>query len=214
VLTILPLGIIFGSMLTVKAFVFRYVLWTALGVSVLAASILYRLTRGSAAAAGTAIIVLLLVFAAKTAMAIRSGLHLRAAEPLKSLLAHAPLDGTPILIADPHKFVELSYYGDASLRPRLVYAVSPELANRYTNVDTDELLLSALERRTSLHITPYEQFVRTYRRFLLAANAEDWLVWQLQQSGYRVSLMSKSWEPGIFSVVFSARGDLVACTSH
>jgi hypothetical protein len=208
VLTLLPILIIAGSMLTVKAFVDRYVLWTVLGVSVLAATILLRITRGSTVAAGSAIIFLLLAFGAKTVVGIRNGLHLREAEPLKRLLADAPSDGTPILIADHHKFVELSYYGDVNVRPRLVYAVSPELAIRYTNVDTGELVLTALEHRSSLHIVPYRDFVRTYHRFLLAADAEDWLVWQLQQSGYRVSLISRGWEPGLFEVNAAEHGEL------
>src|SRR6185312_13025627 len=96
--------------------------------------------------------------------------------------------------------VVLSYYGDAKLRSRLVYVASPDLERYYTGIDTGDLLLSALARRTPLHVVKYQDFIKRHRRFLLAANAQDWLVWQFSRSGFHVTIEDSHWEPGLFKV--------------
>jgi hypothetical protein len=46
----------------------------------------------------------------------------------------------------------------------------------------------------------YDDFVKHHQRFLLAANAQDWLVWQFSRSGFHVNLVEPHWEPGLFEV--------------
>ena len=212
-LIVLPVAIIVGSMLTIKAFVDRYVMLAVLGFSALAAALLCRIARANAAVAISGIVLLLLGFAGKAAIGIKNAPRLHDSEALSRMLPNAPDDGSPILVANHHQFVELSYYGNASFRNRLVYAASPELSDRYTGNDTGELVLDALSRYTQLRITTYEDFIRTNTRFLLAANADDWLVWQLGRSGYRVSLISEGWQPGLFEVEATGQSKLAKSDS-
>jgi hypothetical protein len=212
-LIVLPVAIIVGSMLTIKAFVDRYVMLAVLGFSALAAALLCRIARANAAVAVFGIVLLLLGFSGKAAIGLKNAPRLHDSEALSRMLPNAPDDGSPILVADHHQFVELSYYGNASFRNRLVYAASPELSDRYTGNDTGELVLDALSRYTSLRITTYEDFIRTNTRFLLAANADDWLVWQLGRSGYRVSLISEGWQPGLFEVEATGQSKLAKSDS-
>jgi hypothetical protein len=47
---------------------------------------------------------------------------------------------------------------------------------------------------------PYQGFVKNHRHFLLAANAQDWLVWHFNRSGFRVTVKGTHWEPGLLEV--------------
>jgi hypothetical protein len=115
-------------------------------------------------------------------------------------LANVPADPAPILVADSHIFMELAYYEDPKVRGRLVYALSPELERRYTNTDTTALIFSALRHRAPLPMPDYKAFLALNKRFLLAANGNDWIVWNLIASGYRVIPLQGRWSPGVFLV--------------
>jgi hypothetical protein len=199
-MAVLPVIVVLGSLITINTFVDRYLVWTVPGFAALGAALLYRITRGSALAAASVIALLLVGFAGAGAVGILEAPHLRESQPVLNSLATAPADPAPIVIADHHVFMELSYYADPKLRSRLVYVVSPNLERSYTGIDTGDLLLSALARHSSLRIVKYEDFVRDNKRFLLAANAEDWLVWQFSRSGFHVNLLEPRWEPGLFEV--------------
>jgi hypothetical protein len=162
--------------------------------------VLYRTTRGSAAAAASVAVLLLAGFGGGSVAQIVKAPYLRDAEAMRMALSAAPAEPAPIVVADHHIFVVLSYYGDAKLRSRLVYVASPNLERYYTGIDTGDLLLSALGRRTPLHVVPYQDFVKNHPHFLLAANAQDWLVWHFNRSGFRVTVKDTHWEPGLFEV--------------
>lgn len=206
-MTVLPVIVVLGSLITIKTFVDRYLVWTAIGFAIMGAALLYRITRGSALAAASVIVLLLVGFAAAEVVAISRASRLRESQPVLDALADAPADVVPIVIADHHAFMELSYYADPKLRSRLVYVASPHLERSYTGIDTGSLLLSALARHTSLHIVTYDNFVKHNSRFLLAANAQDWLLWQFNRSGCEVKLLEPRWEPGLFEVEIPARKD-------
>jgi hypothetical protein len=200
VMAVLPVIVVLASLVTIKTFVDRYMVWTVVGFAALGAAILYRITRGNVLSAAGVVALLLVGFAGASAVGIIRAPRLRESTLVKDELATAPSDPAPIVIANHHVFMELSYYGDPKLRSRLVYVVSPSLERSYTGIDTGDLLLSALARHTSLTIVNYDDFVKRNRRFLLAANAEDWLVWQFSRSGFDVNLMEPHWEPGLFKV--------------
>jgi hypothetical protein len=204
-MALLPAIVVFGSMLTIKTFVDRYLVWTVTGFAILGAALLYRITRGSALAAASVIVLLLGAFAAASAAGILKSSHLRESQPVLTELMRLPAGSTPIVIADHHAFMELTYYAPRELRSRIVYVVSPSMERAYTGTDTGDLLLSALARHTSLPIVTYDEFVRRNKHFLLVARAEDWLVWKFDRSGYHVELLEPHWEPGLFDVAIPAR---------
>lgn len=199
-MAVLPVIVVLGSLVTIETFVDRYLVWTVIGFAILGAALLYRITRGNALAATSVIVLLLAGFAAAEVVEIGKASRLRESQPVLDALASAPSDPAPIVIANHHAFMELSYYAGPELRSRLVYVVSPNLERSYTGIDTGDLLLSALARHTSLHIVTYDDFVKHNSRFLLAANAQDWLVWQFSRSGCEVKLLQPQWEPGMFEV--------------
>jgi hypothetical protein len=199
-MAVLPVVVVLGSLFTVKTFVDRYLVWTVAGFAVLGAALLYRITRGSAIAAASVITLLLAGFVASSAVGILKSSHLRESQPVLSELARVPRGLTPIVIADHHVFMELTYYAPQDLRSRIVYVVSPGMERSYTGIDTGDLLLSALARHTSLPIVTYDDFVRRNKHFILAADAEDWLVWHFERSGYQVKLTTPHWAPGLFEV--------------
>lgn len=201
-MAVLPIVIVLGSMFTIKTFVDRYLVWTIIGFASLGAALLYRITRGSTTAAASVIALLLAGFAATSAAGIRKAPHLRESQAVRDELATAPAGTMPIVIADHHAFMELSYYADPRVRNRLVYVVSPGLERTYTGIDTGDLLMSGVARHTSLRIVKYDDFIKDHRQFLLAANAQDWLVWQFSRSGFHVKLLEPRWEPGLFEVTW------------
>lgn len=204
-MALLPVIVVLGSLLTIKTFVDRYLVWTVTGLAILGAALLYRITRGSALAAASVMVLLLAAFAAASASGILKSSRLRESQPVLTELTRLPQSPTPIVIADHHAFMELTYYAPQELRSRLVYVVSPSMERTYTGTDTGDLLLSGLARHTSLPIVTYDEFVRRNKHFLLAARAEDWLVWQFDRSGYQVKLLEPHWEPGLFDVAIPAR---------
>lgn len=108
-MAVLPVMAVLGSLVTTKTFVDRYVVWTVVGVAGLGAALLHRITRGSALAAASALVLLLAAFATSLAAGILKSSHLRESQPVLTAIARLPRDSTPIVIADHHVFMELTY---------------------------------------------------------------------------------------------------------
>jgi hypothetical protein len=195
-----PALVVLISMLTTNTFTTRYVAWAVAGFSIAAAAAAFRACRGNSLTAFAAGGLLLMALCARIGIHLISPALLREGQPVADVLRQAGADAQPIVVADHHAFMELAYYAPAPLRQRLVYAASPELSRMYTNVDTGELLLSALRYRTRLNIQNYGDFVSGNSHFLLAAGAGDWLIWHLVRSGYRVVPVRAQWNLGLFEV--------------
>ena len=93
----------------------------------------------------------------------------------------------PILIANAHVFMELSYYLSSPLRERLVFPLSRDLDLKYRGFDTDALTLGPLSRRAPIRVKAYEELLAENKSFLLAAFEHDYLAQHLTAAGYRVS---------------------------
>ena len=110
-------------------------------------------------------------------------------------------DGTePIVVADSHVFMELSYYAEGRIRERLIYPVSRDLELRYLGRDTASLLLTALSHRTKLHIIEYDAAVAAQPRFFLAALPDNYLPQELIKAGYRVLPIGPPMRPVLYEV--------------
>jgi hypothetical protein len=114
------------------------------------------------------------------------------------------------VIAYDHAFMELSYYAEPRLRGRLYYLLSQKLELQHRGSDLDHLLLSAVGKRTKLHILGLDDFLRTHPRFLLAAGDKDYLPEAMAQAGY---CLAPAAAPGVYQVEARRSGD-TGCVGH
>jgi hypothetical protein len=192
-LAVMPPVVVVVSMYTTNAFVERYILWAVIGFAVLAGAGLCTVVRGRAAA-GVALVALSL--AAIVRLELRPLIQLpvlRDGEEVRRELTAIETDNAePIVVANAHVFMELTYYLGPPIRERLVYALSRELDLKYRGYDTDALSLGPLAQRTQIAIRPYEQILAVNTRFLLAATEEDYLPQHLAAVGYRVTPVGRA----------------------
>lgn len=187
-LVLLPPVVIVVSMFTTHAFFERYLLWTVIGFSVLGAAGLAAVAR-SRPAAGIALIVIAIAAMARLEIGPLFGAPiLPTAEPVRQELNRLASDGSePIVVANAHAFMELSYYLDLPLRDRLVFPLSRDLDLKYRGFDTDALTLDPLSRIAPIRVKAYEEILAESKTFLLAAFEHDYLPQHLTASGYRVT---------------------------
>jgi hypothetical protein len=131
---------------------------------------------------------------------VRERPALRAGEAVRQALASLPDGAEPIVVADSHVFLELSYYAESRIRERLIYPVSCDLELRYFGNDTAPLLLTALSHRTKLHIIGYDAVIASQKRFVLAALRNNPLPRDLIKAGYRVVPIGSSVAPVLYEV--------------
>jgi hypothetical protein len=187
--SLMPFFVVVLSKSTTHVFVSRYVLWAVPGFAVLVAALLCRAARGGAAV-GVSLLALLVAMAAVDEVSylrhVRERPALREGEVVRQALASLP-DGTePIVVADIHVFMELSYYAESRIRERLIYPVSRDLQLRYLGYDTGSLQLTALSHRTQLHVIGYDAVIAAHPRFVLAAMPNHYLPRHLIKAGYQV----------------------------
>jgi hypothetical protein len=185
---LLPPVVIVLSMYTTNVFFERYILWTVIGFSVLGAAALSAAVRGRPAV-GVALIVVAIAAMARLEIGPLFGPPvLPTAEGVRRELNNFAKDGLePIVVANAHAFLELSYYLGSPLRERLVFPLSRDLDLKYRGFDTDALTLGPLGRRGLVRVTAYEEILAEHKSFLLAAFEHDYLPQHLTAAGYRVT---------------------------
>ncbi|HET9217269.1 MAG TPA: glycosyltransferase family 39 protein, partial [Terriglobia bacterium] len=183
-LVVLPTGVILTSLLTVKMFVDRYVLWSAIGMGISLAVLLHRGLRDSQLAAGLLLLPLLLWSYQTVRARAPSGLQHSGSLQQQIQAAHA--EPAPIVVPHLHHFMEIWFYSNDEIRSRLIYFVSPDLEFHYKKSDTASLLMSALRRHVPIGVEDYEAFIRANPRFIVAGDGEgDWIVPHLRASNFR-----------------------------
>jgi hypothetical protein len=187
-LVLMPPAVIVLSMYTTQAFIERYILWTVIGFALLGAADLSVLVRGRAAV-GVALIGITIASIARLEIGpLLETPILRTAEGLRQELDTMARDGTePIVVANAHAFMELSYYLDPPLRERLVFPLSRDLDLKYRGFDTDALTLGPLGQRGQIRVKAYDDILAENKRFVLAATQNDYLPQHLAAAGYRVT---------------------------
>ena len=196
----MPFCAVAFSMFATHVFVERYVLWAGTGIAVLVVAALGAVTVGRSAVGVSLLVFLAAQIAITEAHALRDRPALREAEGVQQELATLPDGPQPIVIADHHVFIELSYYAAPRLRERLIYPLSRDLDLRYFGTDTGQLVFAALSHRTNLHIIAYDAVLAAHPRFVLAAGTGDYLPWHLVMAGYRVVPIGSSVPPVLFEV--------------
>ena len=187
-LVLLPPVVIVVSMYTTHVFSERYILWAVIGFALLGAAGLSAAVRGRPAAALVLIAIAIVSMARLEIGPLIETPTLRTAEALLQELDKTAGDSSePIVVANAHAFMELSYYLGSPLRERLVFPLSRELDLKYRGFDTDALTLGPLSRIAPIRVKAYEEILAESKSFLLAAFEHDYLPQHLTQAGYRVT---------------------------
>ena len=131
-----------------------------IGFAVLGAAGLSAAVRGRAAV-GVALIAIAIAATARLEIEPVFGAPvLPTAEGMRQELDKLATDGSePIVVANAHAFMELSYYLDPPLRERLVFPLSRDLDLKYRGFDTDALTLGPLSRRAPIRVKAYEEIL-------------------------------------------------------
>ena len=199
-LTLAPLCILVLSICITHVFVERYVLWAVTGIAVFAAALLRVAGRGRNALGMSVLGLLLAALAVRESYSLLERPDLVQGQAVFQELASLPDGPKPIVVADHHVFMELSYYAALPLRERLIYPVNRDLDLRYFGFDTGAVLMSALSHRSKLHIMAYDAVLAAHRRFVLAALQKDYLPRQLVATGRRVVPIGSSKPPLLYEV--------------
>jgi hypothetical protein len=185
---LLPAVVIVISMYTTHVFIERYILWTVIAYAVLGAAVLSAAVRGRAAVGVTLIAIAIGSIARLEVGPLIETPVLRTAEGLRQELANIGSDDAqPIVVANAHAFMELSYYLDSPLHGRIVFPLSRDLDLKYRGFDTDVRTLGPLGERGLISVKAYEDILADNKRFLLAATQADYLQQHLVAAGYRVT---------------------------
>ncbi len=200
VLALTPFLVFTLELFTDEIFVTRYVLPSVIGIAVLASAALFRAARGSSFPAASAVMCLGVWLGIITVLPLPLPRHFREGEEIHRLLMHAPAEPVPIVVAHHHRFMEVYFYSEPGVRQRLNFLVNADLERRYTKTDTSSLIFTALRNRSSIPFRDYDAFVAANPKFLLAANNDDWLLWHLQRSGFRVTPVGSYSDPALFEV--------------
>jgi hypothetical protein len=200
VLAFMPILVVAIAQYTTHVFLARYVVWAAIGLAILSASVLYRSTAKQPLLGVAVFAVLLAMFAVGQWRALCEQPTLRQGEAIRRELQFVPKGPQPIVIGYNHAFVELSYYAEPRLRQRLEYPLSRSLELRYRGTDLDYFLLSGLGARTNLHIVNLDSFLQTNPRFMLATTTKDYLPQYLASAGYKLMPIDAKNAPGLYEV--------------
>jgi hypothetical protein len=198
--SLMPLCVIVLAIYTTHMFVSRYVLWALPGVAILLVALLCRVARGRAVVGVSFLGLMVAYVAAAGVKHMLQKPELTKGEAILESLASLPNGTEPIVVADPHVFLELSYYADSRFQKRLVYPVSSALDLRYYGNDTNPIIFTALSHHTKLRIVPYDEVMAAHPRFVLAALDINYMPWHLIESGYRVVPIGSPKIPLLFEV--------------
>ena len=197
---VMPLCVIVLSKYTTHAFLPRYALWAVPAIAVLVTALLCAAVRGKAIVGASMVVILVALISLQEVIGLVRKPVLRQSDAVRQELLSLPDSSEPIVVANTHVFLELSYYLAPPLRDRLIYPVSQNLDLRYHGFDTDALMMSALSHRTQLQIIGYDAVLTAHPHFVLAATPQDYLPSHLVEAGYRVLPISSSQTASLYEV--------------
>jgi hypothetical protein len=172
-----PIGIVMLARMMSGPFVFRYALWSIIGIAILSAIVLHRFARQNAVIGVIVVLALVAGLVSHGVSAFRSGSSLRESQPILDALRTLPPGEEPIVLPDSHAFMELSSYAPADLRRRLVYPICEDQEVRYLGYDTDSLIMTGLKRWTNLNIVSCKDGLYSGRDYFIAGTPTDYLPW-------------------------------------
>jgi hypothetical protein len=210
VLAGLPFLIVSLARFSTGAYTPRYGIATVLGVCILAGWGISVLT------AGRPVIAVLLLAGASGLFAAR-GVHMyhgfaagrNQQQELRQLLADATPADWPLVIGDPHLFVELSHYSpSAPLARRIVYLADPDISLRRTGTNTVDAGLLAMAPISHMRVKPFVQFLESTPQFLTYGYPADfaWIAPELVDRGAEMRIAGLYQDRFLFRVTAPEHG--------
>jgi hypothetical protein len=201
-----------GSMLhTTIAYVPRYGLLSVVGASGLMSWTLAKIMRDRmrSAAVFAAVLAFWLV-AARTREALSD--RRPPAEQITSVystLVDALKEGLPVMVAQPHIFLQADYYLPAQLLDRAYYVADPETEHNYLSQELVDQITIRVARNFPLrsHVVYWNDF-RHNRRFLLHTGKgyDQWAYDRLIREGWRVTVRAHTPDQAVYEVNAPATG--------
>jgi hypothetical protein len=179
------LAVVLGGLTT--AFVPRYALGSVPGICVAIPLLLWRFNtrRGLAE---LALCATLLYFAAASVAASIGRVDAPAVNPVleRPLLVQSLRSPSPTVVSSSLQFLQLWYYADADLKPRMRYLADPAEALKRTGSDTLDRGYLALAERTAVPVLGYDAFVTAHPTFRVYQAGSGWLLEKLAETGATV----------------------------
>ena len=190
----------FAGMLLAKfvthAFTNRYVVVTVVGLGVLFSQAMYTMLRGEFRAAALIALLLVAWFGLLEVRQARAAAHLRdRLETSTVWLQTVDREDLPIVVADPHTFIELSHYAPPVIASHLVYLADPDFARRLLGFSSLERgMLELIGPWFHMNVVPFEQFANSKAPFLIYGYPDlqrfSWVIPALKDRGFRIELQS------------------------
>lgn len=201
-LALLPFVAIVVAKLVTGAYVNRYVISAVLALAVAAALALHRLDRRLVIAGPLAAGVLVAAAVFSSMASIADADDFADERSTTAAFLQEESDGTPVVIASSHEFLELSHDASQHGGTELRYLADPEAALRWLGTDTIELGLVQLQDFAPLQMVDYGRFVATHDRFLLYGEQLDWdwVTDQLRVDGYRFEVLARLGSEPLYEV--------------
>ena len=116
---------------------------------------------------------------------------------MQNLVKSASHDDLPVVVSDPHDFLQIAQYASPELGERLVSVIDPPESVVYVGNDTADKQLAILRSYAPLQIYDFQSFTAEHPVFLLYSGSGglglDWWPRRLQQDGY--TLRSVAFRP-------------------
>jgi hypothetical protein len=181
----------------------RYAISAVIGVGVVTATSLFRISPRNPTIAAAVLIAMAGFLAKQTASYL---LHpefklSEGTQAMRGSLAQIPPDPSPIVVEEDHDFLELGFSATPEVRSRLVFLVDANLSLKYTGTDAPHPQISPWRNRLPFAIRENDEFLTFHPHFFLVHNPQrGWLLWHLARSGYRVTPADDRKPPILFEV--------------
>jgi 4-amino-4-deoxy-L-arabinose transferase-like glycosyltransferase len=173
----------------------RYTLSTVLGFSLAGGYVLPQIKRSSVVL--LAVIALLLAFGLqeKRFWTSYSTQFVSPAKSVQELVTAAGYPELPVVVSDPHDFLQLAHYSPPAWNKRFVSLVDPPNAVIYSGSDSADLELQVMRDFAPLQIYDFDKFAAEHTTFLLyssnAGQGLDWWGARLFRSGYDLKMAAQ-----------------------
>lgn len=189
------------------AFTQRYGLAAVIGVAVLlpAGARFLEPSRGRLTAA-LCIVVGLISIEVAVSDQVSVASQRKGQDQTLALLAHIP-PGAPVIVAEPHAFLDLSHAAPPAVARSLLYIADPAQATAKTGSNIEELELMGIAPFADVKVRKYPDLITRQRKLvvLVADHDPEWLVPVLRADGYAITEIRRDGVSLLLSATLGSR---------
>ena len=197
---LLPAAAIILAKTITHAYTDRHAMIAVIGLTGILVWALSRIASNRPAPALLLVLLSVVLFIAQSARAYRNLATSAAAYEQTLRFLDENSDGEPVVIHDPHLFLELSALGNGRSGSDLLYIFDRDRALAYTDTDDVELGLMALKSWAPLHMERFDDFVARKSPVLVYGYPAvfGWIVPELQRDHWRFTVSAHNGEQLLF----------------